>query len=125
MGICDKIFVRGLRFYGRHGVHRAEKELGQRFEVDVRISADLQKAGRSDVLEHTLDYTQVVGIVKQAVEGTPKNLVESVAEEIAHNVLSKMPLAQNVSVTVSKPHVAISAVLDSVGVEIFRKRHSK
>eukprot|EP00171_Calliarthron_tuberculosum_P012747 IDg12747t1 len=122
MGVRDRIVMRGLRFYGRHGVLRAERELGQRFEVDVTISADLREPGRSDRIKDTLDYSRVFGIVKDAVEGTPRNLIECVAEDIATSVLHEMPKARDITVCVAKPHVALPGVFDSVGVEIFRER---
>ena len=39
-----------MTFYGFHGVNPAEKELGQRFIVDLDIFTDLAKAGRTDDL---------------------------------------------------------------------------
>lgn len=122
MGFRDKIVMRGLRFYGRHGVLRAEQQLGQRFEVDLTITTDLRKPCRTDDIKDTLDYTRVFHIVKDTVEGAPKQLIESVAGEIADCVLREMPMAHGITVAVCKPHVALPGVFDTVGVEIFRER---
>ncbi len=122
MGAGDRLLLRGLRFYGKHGVLRAERELGQRFEVDVTVSADLSKACKTDSIKDTINYVRIFDIVKKSIEGPPKNLVEAVAEEIARNVLVTLPKVQDVSVRVVKPHVALPGVLDSIGVEISRSR---
>lgn len=122
MGVPDRLLLRGLRFFGKHGVLKAEKELGQRFEVDVLVSADLSKAGKTDSISDTVNYVKIFDIVKTSVEGPPKNLVEAVAEEIAEKVLNKLPKAQDVRVKVVKPHVALPGVCDAIGVEIFRSR---
>lgn len=118
----DKILLRGLRFFGKHGVLDAERRLGQMFSVDVSISADLRPAGVSDDLKDTVDYARVFHIVKGVVEGTPMRLVESVAERIAADVLSTQRCATDVRVRVTKPHVALAGQLDAIGVEIVRSR---
>ncbi len=41
----DKIILKGLVFFGRHGVHSAERQLGQKFVVDAELSTDLALAG--------------------------------------------------------------------------------
>ena len=33
----DRIILDGMVFYGYHGVNQAERELGQRFVVDVEL----------------------------------------------------------------------------------------
>lgn len=119
----DKILLRGLRFFGKHGVLDAERRLGQMFHVDVSISADLRQAGASDELAHTVDYARVFGIVRDAVEGKPMKLVESVAERIAAEVLRSQRCAEEVRVRVTKPNVALAGQLDAVGVEISRSRN--
>jgi hypothetical protein len=43
-GLEDKIFLKGLVFYAKHGYHRAEKELGQKFVIDATLYADLSAA---------------------------------------------------------------------------------
>ena len=119
----DEVFLEGLRFYAYHGVNPEERTLGQRFLVDVRIETDLQPAGRSDDLDATVSYSAVYKRVRAVVEGEPRNLIETVAEEIAGTVLTEFDRAQAVTVTVRKPEVAIKgAMLDAAGIRIRRSR---
>lgn len=118
----DKLILQGLRLYGRHGVHKAEQSLGQQFRVDVEVHANVRKACRSDDFRDTLDYVKVFTIAKSVVESEPRQLVESVAEEIAATVLKELQAAEAIKVKVMKPHVALPAVLDGIGVEIWRER---
>jgi dihydroneopterin aldolase len=119
----DEVFLEGLRFYAYHGVNPEERTLGQRFTVDVRIETDLQPAGRSDDLDATVSYSAVYKRVRAVVEGEPRNLIETVAEEIAGTVLTEFDRAQAVTVTVRKPEVAIKgAMLDAAGIRIRRSR---
>lgn len=61
-------------------------------------------------------------IVKSVIEGTPHNLLESVAHQISSTTFSKHPQISAVRVKVGKPHVAVQGQLDYLGVEIFRSR---
>lgn len=118
----DKIFLKGLAFYGHHGVSPHEKALGQRFIVDVTLDCDARPAGLSDDLSDAVDYIPAYEIVKAVVEGESKDLIESVAEEIAGQILANLDVSA-VSVTIKKPEVAIEgSVLSYAGVEIYRRQ---
>ena len=97
----DKIFLKGLAFYGHHGVSPHEKALGQRFIVDITLECDARPAGLSDDLSDAVDYIPAYGIVKAVVEGDSKDLIESVAEEIAGQILANLDVSA-VSVTIKK-----------------------
>jgi dihydroneopterin aldolase len=121
----DEVFLEGLRFYAYHGVNPEERTLGQRFTVDVRLETDLREAGQSDDLNRTISYSAVYKRVRAIVEGTPRDLLETVAEEIAQTILSEFPRASAVAVTVRKPEVAIKgSMLDAAGVTIRRRREA-
>ena len=118
----DKILLTGMAFYGYHGVRPEEKELGQRFVVDLELELDLSAPGSSDDLRDTVDYSRVYRAVKEVVEGPSRDLLESLAEETARVTLSSFPV-EGVRVRVTKPHVSIrGALLDGAGVEIYRRR---
>ena len=113
--------MRGLSFYGYHGVVPEENRLGQRFLVDIDLSIQLGDAGRTDDLIKTVDYVAVLADVRRIVEGPPLKLIETVAEQIAAKLLSEYAV-DAVRVRVRKPDVPIPAVLEYMGVEITRRR---
>eukprot|EP00871_Galdieria_phlegrea_P004458 jgi/Galph1/5012/GphlegSOOS_G3635.1 len=100
----------------------SSKELGQKFELDVEISTDLALAGKTDRLEHTINYADVYYLVKHIVEGEPHKLIESVAEDVAKRVLLHYSQARDIRVRVMKPAVAVPGMVKGLGVEIFRTR---
>ena len=117
----DKIELKGMTFYGFHGVNPAEKELGQRFVVDLDIFTDLAKAGRTDDLDDTVDYSEVYRGVREVVEGPSHNLLESVAASIAERVLAHRGV-EAVRVRLRKPEVPMKgSVLTHAAVEIYRQ----
>lgn len=120
--MSDRIVLADMVFRARHGVEAWEKAEDQRFEVDVELVLDLQPAGLEDDLSRTVNYAAVYGTVRQIVESTTYNLIEALAEAIAHEVLMEQPLAEEVAVRVRKPDVRLGGPLHSAGVEIRRRR---
>lgn len=119
----DRILLEGMTFFGYHGALPAERELGQRFVVDVEMRLDLKPAGASDNLSKTVDYGAVHDIVKEIVEGEPLNLIEAVAERITADILKNHPTIEDVKVKVIKPDVRLAkTVLRGSAVEILRHR---
>jgi dihydroneopterin aldolase len=119
----DRILLEGMTFFGYHGALPAERELGQRFVVDVEMRLDLKPAGASDNLSKTVDYGAVHDLVKEIVEGEPLNLIEAVAERIAAAILKNHPTIESVRVKVTKPDVRLAkTVLHGSAVEITRYR---
>ncbi len=118
----DKIFLHGLSFYAYHGVRPEERTLGQRFQVDVEVTADLRPAAAADDLAATVNYARVFRLVRSVMEGEPRNLMETLAETIAERILAEEP-AQAVRVRVSKPGPPLREAPTGVaGVEVYRTR---
>ena len=119
----DRVLLEGMVFFGRHGVLASERELGQRFVVDLEMGLDLRRAGVSDDLTETVDYREVHRRVREVVEGEPFDLIEAVAERIAASVLESHPGIEAARVKVAKPDVRLEdTVLGGSAVEILRKR---
>lgn len=119
----DRITLEGMAFYGYHGTLPEERELGQRFVVDVELRCDLRAAGVADDLTKTVDYSQVYRQVRAVVEGPAAGLTETVAERIAAVILARHAPVEAVRVRVAKPHVRLDGgVLAGAAVEIVRRR---
>jgi dihydroneopterin aldolase len=120
----DRIFLEGMAFYGYHGVLPEERALGQRFLVDVALTADLRPAGEADDLTLTIDYFDVHERVRAVVEGPPRLTIEAVAEAVAAALLAATS-ARAVTVTVRKAAPPLpGATLAASGVRIRRARPS-
>ena len=118
----DKMQLQGMVFYGFHGIDPAERELGQRFIVDLEVRRDLRAAGLSDDPADTVNYSHLFRLVKEIVEGPSRNLLESLAETIAQRVLEGFDV-DSVTVTVKKPEVPMKgSILTHAAVEIVRER---
>lgn len=120
--VNDQILLKGMKFYGYHGVLPQEQELGQLFIVDLEIRCDLREAGQNDDLAKTVDYSQVFELVKGIVIGEPFKLLEALAERIAASLLDEYLFIEEILVRVYKPQAPINGVLSHVAVEIRRFR---
>ena len=115
----DCIRIINLKIPGRHGVYEFEKEKDGLFELDVELFLDLKSAGKSDDLAKTVNYGEAVGIIMDVFNSKDRNLIESVAEDIAEELLSKYSISK-VMIRIRKPHAPISANFDTVEVELER-----
>lgn len=115
----DRILINGIQFHGHHGVHEAERKLGQRFVVDVELVLDLREAGRQDDLAASVDYGQVYALVVETGTREQFRLLEALAARIASALLERFP-ARQVTVRATKPSPPIPGVIGGVSVEITR-----
>lgn len=117
----DLIEISGLRVFGHHGVHQAERERGQTFVVDVGLDLDVSVAAASDDLAETVDYAALAGRVADAVADTRFRLLEALAGHIAELCLADARVAA-ARVRVAKPDVDLPLDLDEVAVVVHRGR---
>jgi len=119
--MTDRITLTGLRVAGRHGVFEHERRDGQDFLVDITVWIDLDRAAETDELADTVDYGELAERAAAIVAGPPHNLIETVAAEIAEDVM-RDARAHAVEVTVHKPSAPIPLSFTDVAVTARRSR---
>jgi dihydroneopterin aldolase len=115
----DKIRLKNMVFAACHGVEAHEKEVPATIEVDLEVETDLRTAGHTDDLNETVDYSKIYGEVARIVTGKSRNLLESLAEEIAARVL-RIDGCSATTVTVRKLNPPVGGACDSAEVEVRR-----
>ena len=118
----DRITLTGLRVRGHHGVFEHERRDGQDFVVDLTVWLDLDKAAATDALADTADYGALAGLAAEVVAGPARDLIETVAAEIADRVLAADPRLHAAEVTLHKPSAPIPLSFADVAVTIRRER---
>lgn len=117
----DRIALTGLEVFAHHGVLSHERELGQRFVVDVALELDLGAAAASDDVDDTVDYGVLAADVHRLVAAPPAALLETVADRVARRCLDD-PRVAAVEVTVHKPAAPLPVVAHDVAVTRRRER---
>ena len=115
----DKIYIRDLALRCIIGIYPEERREKQDVTINVVMSCDLRKAGRSDDLNDTVDYKSIKKAILKLVEESHFLLIESLAENIADIALADQKVEQ-VVVTIDKPGALRFA--RSSAVEITRGR---
>ncbi|MEK3784804.1 MULTISPECIES: dihydroneopterin aldolase [Paenibacillus] len=118
----DKIIIRGMEYYGYHGVFAEERKLGQRFYIDLELELDLRAAGERDDLNQTVNYAEVHEQVKPIVEKESFQLIEALGERIASSLLDNYTSVNALTVRVTKPHPPFDIHFQGVTVELYRTR---
>jgi dihydroneopterin aldolase len=114
--VRDRIFVRGIRADGCHGLRDlGEREQPQTFVVDVELRIPHPTA---DDIASTLDYRDVARTIRDVIEKESFELVETIAETIADRMLGLG--AQGAFVRVVKPDIAKLMDVGEIGVVVER-----
>lgn len=117
----DRLSIRNLRFRAPHGYFPFERETGNSFSVDVHFTVSLGKAGHSDELSHTLDYSTACAIIAGIMQGSPVKLIEKLLERIGNSLLDAFPQVPEFTVCLRKHHPPVAQECDYV--EICRTWH--
>ncbi len=109
--------VKGISARGRHGANEGEREASRELVVDLEVEADVT----ADELGATIDYRTLADVVRETVEITSFQLLESLAQAVADRVLTETAVVA-VSVTVHKPSAAGSMGVEDVAATATRNR---
>ncbi len=112
--------INGLSLYTRHGVTAAEREVGQRLILDIRLVLDGAAATVTDSLDDTIDYARVCEVAALVATQRSDKTLERLCGAIADRLLRDFD-AQEVSVKAAKPEPPIPLPVDDVSVEVWRE----
>jgi dihydroneopterin aldolase len=114
------IEITGLSLYTHHGVSEAEREVGQRLVLDLRLDVGETDATATDALEDTIDYAEVCQLVALVAQQRSHKTLERLCSVVADRLLSDYEL-EGVWVKATKPEPPIPLSVEEVSVEIWRE----
>jgi 7,8-dihydroneopterin aldolase/epimerase/oxygenase len=112
--------INGLSLYTHHGVTAAEREVGQRLILDIRLVLGDADATITDRLEDTVDYARVCEVAALVATQRSDKTLERLCGAVADRLLRDFD-AQEVSVKAAKPEPPIPLPVDDVSVEVWRE----
>jgi dihydroneopterin aldolase len=119
MAALARITLAEIGLVGHHGYHEAEKELGQRFEIDVDLFVDIERPGGTDRLTDAVNYEKVYELVEGIVRDDRFSLLEALVSDIVERIYREFDV-QGVTVRVRKPSVPHCPNLGYVEIELSR-----
>lgn len=101
--MCDLIRVVDLEVFSRIGVPAEERREPQRMLVSLEMSVEsMAAAAKSDDLALTVNYYRVAQRVKALAAEGERKLIETLAEELATDLLKGFPAMKKIVVEIKK-----------------------
>ena len=119
----DIIKIKNLEVFSNHGVLKEENVLGQKFLISADIYLDTRKAGTTDDINDSVNYSEICHLVKNIMEKNTFKLIETAAEKLAKAILLEYSLINKIVLEVKKPWAPILLPLEYVSVTVERKWH--
>lgn len=102
----DTLHIKALNVSTRIGVYSWEQHINQQLLIDISIDTDFSNC--QDNLNETINYATLCETVTDFVESRSFQLIETVANEVAHLIQQKFKVTQ-LTVGISKPHAVKNA----------------
>jgi 7,8-dihydroneopterin aldolase/epimerase/oxygenase len=114
------IEVSGLSLFTHVGVTAAEREVGQRLLLDLRIDVGECDATVTDRIEDTVDYGAVCEMANLVAQQRSYRTLERLCAAIADRLLDQYE-AHAVWVKAAKPEPPLPLPVSEVSVEVWRE----
>jgi len=114
------IEISGLSLYTRMGVTEAEREVGQRLLIDIRLDVGHTDATITDRIEDTVDYGEVCNAVWLVAQQRSYRTLERLCTAVADHLLERYD-THAVWVKAAKPEPPIALPVGEVSVEVWRE----
>ena len=105
---ADRIELRGIRAWGRHGANPGEQDVAQAFDIDVTLELDLRAARRSDLLADTYDYDALHRAMLDVVAHERFALLERLGEALLARIFHDERVL-SAAVSIAKPGLLAGA----------------
>lgn len=116
-----QIRIDNLEIFANHGVLSEENVLGQKFIISTVLDLDIAEAAREDNIEKSVNYADVCQTIERYNKENRYNLIESVADALAIELLKEFPLLKAAQIEVKKPNPPIHMHFGYVSVATERR----
>ena len=90
-----------MEFRALHGCYELERKVGNRFTVDLSVTAELGRVAEEDSVELAVNYLTVYEVVRAQMQVT-QHTIERVATNIIDALYAAFPQIRHVRCRVSK-----------------------
>lgn len=103
------IALEGLEFFAYHGFYDEEQKIGNKYSVDIVVTADFSEAARIDRLSATVNYEELYRITTSVMQRKAR-LLEHIAYGIIEEIRKTYPAIGSIEVSVSKFNPPVGGV---------------
>lgn len=119
----DEIRIEKLEVYAYHGVFPEENRRGQTFVINAVLYTKTRRAAQKDDLLLSTHYGEVCQFMHQFMKNHTYKMIETVAENMAREVLLAFPNLRGIELEIQKPEAPIPLPFETVSVKIRRDWH--
>lgn len=112
------IYLPNMRFYTYNGVFEEENKLGQQLSIDVTVHYPIETLVHDDDLTTTISYVDIYQAVEKIATTQQFNLIESLANTILQDLLTRFPNVEKVDVAVKKLYIPLPGIYDPFVVSV-------
>ena len=98
-----------MEFFAYHGVFDEEQKVGNKYSIDIKITADLSEAAQTDRLKNTVNYADLYNIAAAEMQKKAR-LLEHIAQNIILQIRDTYPHVQSIEIAVSKFNPPVGGV---------------
>ena len=110
-----RIVLNRMEFRAFHGCYDLEQQVGNRFTVDLEITAELGEVASEDCVEKAVNYLLVYETVREQMRVTQRT-IERVSMNIMDALYARFPQIRHIRCTVSKLAPPLGGKLEKVSV---------
>lgn len=104
-----------MEFRAYHGCYDLEREVGNRFTVDLTLTAELGQIAEHDAVEEAVNYLTVYELVREVMK-IKQRTIERVSMNIIEALYAKFPQIRHIKIRVSKLAPPLGGKLEKVSV---------
>ena len=108
-----------VKLHALHGVYEGEKYTGSNYEINIRVAYE-EGDTTFDDLKNTINYVQILEIVKQRMR-ISTGLLEKVADGIIREIKRQYPFTTEISLTIYKLDAPVENFQGKIGVTLHKK----
>jgi dihydroneopterin aldolase len=112
-----KVVVKGLEFYGHHGVGKAEREVGHRLLAHIEATLP-DDACASDDIRDTVDYAELADLMVEVSDSKSFKTLEALAHSFCTHALKEWPVIDQIRIRLSKRMPPADIIAEETGVEL-------
>jgi len=112
-----RIVLERMEFRALHGCYELERKVGNRFTVDLEITAELGDVAAEDSVEKAVNYLTVYEVVRERMRITQRT-IERVAMNIIEALYAAFPQIRHVKCAVSKLAPPLGGKIERVSVTL-------
>ena len=117
MKTLTKLTISNATFYAYHGVEKAEKQLGGKYEVDLDLWYNALNSIINDSISQAINYQNVLFLVSDFIENENYNLIETLAYNVLDSIMKQFPLLEKATIRIRKCNAPIRHTIGYVEVE--------